>query len=91
MEKNKEKGDELAKLLPQSTQGFHGSHKQKRREKFEESPQGFEEEIKSRVSDEECEHAVTSFDENHSHSCSFVMEEMGKEGEVIKRKNLGDF
>ena len=85
------KGDELANLLPKSTQGFHGSHKQKRRERFEESPQGFGTETKSRVSDEECEHAVTSFDAKRSHMCIFVMKEMGKEGEVTKKKTLGDF
>ena len=53
------KGDKLTNLLPKSIQGLHEDFKQIRRERSEESTQGFDSKSKSRFPKNECEHEAT--------------------------------
>ena len=84
------KEEKLPKFLSQTLQSIHEELKKMRREMYIESPRGFESESNSKFSYDECEHAATRYDAQHSHMPIFPMRDIEEE-EMPKRVTLSDF
>ena len=84
----KEKGDNLTKLLPKSVYMIHVEYEELWR-KYRESPRGFDSKANSRL--EECEHATTHHLVQCSHMPRIAGREMEREEEVDRRGTLSDF
>ena len=78
----------LTKLLYKFVQMIHEEFKEIRR-KYGESPRGFYSKANSRS--EECEHATTHPNTQHSHMPRIAGREMEREEEVARRETLSDF
>ena len=82
------KEEKLSKLLSQTMKNIKRDLKEKRKEMYRESPREFESKTNSRFSYDECEHATTHHDEQHSPMPRFGIRDIEEEEMPKDRKSV---